>query len=84
MARRGWELISGSDRLCAIVIREKYLRGGNLKNDVAMPSDSLKFRKDNLRVTDLILKGACIQVGDGSSVNYRIDPVVPHADNFRP
>lgn len=82
MARRGWELISGSDRLCAKVIREKCLRGGNLKNAVAMPSDSFKFRKDNLRVTDLIPKGACIQVGDGSSVNYRIDPWVPHTDNF--
>ncbi|PON59344.1 Ribonuclease H-like domain containing protein [Trema orientale] len=83
LARWSWLLTSGSTALWAQVLRNKYLRIGTFLDAEARASDSA-FWKALLGVKDLIHKGACYLVGNGSSINIWRDPWVPKHQAYRP
>ncbi|PON97172.1 hypothetical protein TorRG33x02_069280 [Trema orientale] len=83
LAKWGWLLISGSTALWAQVLRSKYVKIGTFMDSTAKASDSPLW-KAMVGVKDLIMKGACILVGSGSTTNIWRDPWVPKHSSYRP
>ncbi|KAL5555562.1 hypothetical protein UlMin_037798 [Ulmus minor] len=83
LAKWSWDLISGKSSLCLSMLNGKYLQDTTFISVTAVPSDSL-FWKAILAVKSLVLRGACIQVGTGSMVDFWLHPWVPKHPLFRP
>ncbi|PON91060.1 RNA-directed DNA polymerase (reverse transcriptase)-related family protein [Trema orientale] len=83
LVKWAWLLNSGSNALWAQVLRSKYLKAGTMIEATAKASDSV-FWKAIIGVNDLLKKGACFIVGDGSTTNIWRDPWVPKHPTFRP
>ncbi|KAL5542541.1 hypothetical protein UlMin_010251 [Ulmus minor] len=76
IAKWGWDLLTGKNSQCLLFLQGKYLRVGSFKSVEALPTDST-FWKAIIESKDTLLRGACFQIGDGSSINIWEDPWVP-------
>ena len=63
-----WSLISGNTSFFFSVLRGKCLRDTTFQLVMTRPTDLL-FWKSIVAVKELILKGICIQAGEGTRVN---------------
>ncbi|KAL5569017.1 hypothetical protein UlMin_025592 [Ulmus minor] len=78
-----WDFLTRSTSYCLSFLQSKYLRTEGFWTAKMTPIDS-SFWKAVLGSRDLLLKGACIQIGDGSSVNIWEDPWVLNCHDFKP
>ncbi|KAL5582506.1 hypothetical protein UlMin_014948 [Ulmus minor] len=83
LVKWGWDLLTGKNSQCLLFLQGKYLRTGSFKYVEALPTDST-FWKAIIESRDTLLRGACFQIGDGSSINIWEDPWVPKCRDFLP
>ncbi|KAL5545647.1 hypothetical protein UlMin_005334 [Ulmus minor] len=83
LSKWGWDFLTRSYSYCLSFLQSKYLRNEGFRTAKSTHSDS-PFWKVVLGSRDLLLKGACIQIGDGSTVNIWEDPWVPKCQDFKP
>ncbi|KAL5550058.1 hypothetical protein UlMin_000234 [Ulmus minor] len=83
LAKWSWRLISNVSSLCLSILRGKYLHNNSFLNVTVAPTDSI-FWKNVVKIKPLILRGACIMVGDGSIIDLWLHPWVPSHLTFRP
>ena len=83
LAKLAWMIVSKRDSLCMSLLRAKYkVRQGWLyANRLKIYSPIWKAIEDT---KSIIVKGACYQLGDGSSINVWNDPWVSWLQNFKP
>ncbi|KAL5541874.1 hypothetical protein UlMin_009584 [Ulmus minor] len=83
LSKWGWDFQTRSSSKCLSFLQSKYLRTEGFRTTTPTHSDS-PFWKAILGSKDLLLKGACIQIGVGSSVNIWENPWVPNYQDFKP
>ncbi|KAK9287687.1 hypothetical protein L1049_016125 [Liquidambar formosana] len=81
LAKWGWLLLSGCDSLWATVLKSKYMHQESFQSTAPSHSDSWLWR-GILKSQDLVLKGACLTVGNGSSIDLWKDPWIPSIPGF--
>ena len=83
LAKLVWLVATKRDSLCILILRAKYkVRDDWLTKDPAKVA-SLVWKAIE-GVNDIIVKGACYLIGDGSSINVWLDPWIPWIQGFIP
>ncbi|KAL5559056.1 hypothetical protein UlMin_035267 [Ulmus minor] len=81
LSKWGWDFLTRSSSYCLSFSQSKYLRTEGFWTAKPTHSNS-PFWKDVLGSRDLLLKRACLHIGDGSYVNIWEDPWVPNYRDF--
>ena len=71
-----WMIASKRDSLCMKILRARYM----VKNDwlrLEPPKNASPIWRAIEKAKDIIVKGACYLIEDGSSINVWLDPWVP-------
>ena len=83
LTKLAWMIASKRDSLCMSLLRAKYkVRQGWLY--AKKPKIYSPIWKAIMDTKSIIVKGACYQLGDGSSINVWNDPWVLWLQNFKP
>lgn len=73
IAKLGWAVVSSEDRLWVRLLRFKYLGHVPLRNH--LPSSKASWVWQGItQCKDLVLKGACLMIGNGVGIDIWEDP----------
>lgn len=79
----GWHFLADSDLFWVRCFRDKYCKGKSFIEAESSSKDSWLW-KGIIKSKDVLLKGSCFLIGDGSTVNFWKDSWVPFIQGFRP
>ena len=83
LSKWGWNLLNNKDSFCLSILRARYLKNLDFFEAAPKSGDSC-FWKSIFATKSLIKEGACLIIGDGSSIDPWKDIWVPNAVDFRP
>ncbi|CAO2152815.1 unnamed protein product [Urochloa humidicola] len=83
LGRQAWRLIEKPTSLCARLLKAKYYPNGNLL-DTAFPTNQSVTWKAIVHGLELVKKGVCWRIGNGSNIRIWRDPWIPRGRSFRP
>lgn len=83
LAKWGWQLLCGSNSLWASLVKAKYLKGRCFLDVDDKRADSW-FWKGIVECKELLLRGACKNIGSEVAIDVWEDPWVPTLPNFSP
>jgi hypothetical protein len=83
LAKLTWWIASRRDSLCVRALRSKYKVQANWLGGEPCKNASPLWRAIE-KLRDVVKKGACFAVGDGSSIDMWKDPWVPWLEGFIP
>ncbi|KAL5564513.1 hypothetical protein UlMin_027677 [Ulmus minor] len=81
LSKWGWNILTGQNYLCLLVLRARYLQHFQFFEASSKAGHS-NFWKSIFSLKELIREGACYVVGDGCSIDPWKDPWVPNIPNF--
>lgn len=83
LAKWGWQLLCGSNSFWASLVKAKYLTGRCFLDVDDKRADSWVW-KGIVECKELLLRGACTNIGSGVAIDVWEDPLVPTLPNFSP